>query len=120
MGVCGSKPDVPAQQPRREQQTHQPRPQPIAAPPSNIPPSLRALYEQVCPTHDDHKLFEIEVTPLLQIKNPNNLNNRYTYMYKVDESNFVGKDIKKTHAYISRIPLTEIKKRREEFWGRLG
>ena len=119
MGVCGSKNDVPAPQPRQENVVQQARVQGPAQPSSNIPPALRQLYDQVCPTHADHMLFESEVAPLLQIKNPNNLNNRYTYMYKVDETKFVGKDIRRTNAYISRIPLEEIKKRREEFWGNL-
>lgn len=118
MGICGSKNDdhPPVQQQQVMERPREPQTNARSAS-SNIPPELRELYNQVCPTHEDHMLFEGEVTPLLQIKNPNNLNHRYTYMYKVDETKFVGKDIKKTHAYASRIPLDQLKKKRNEFWG---
>lgn len=119
MGVCGSKNDdqPPVQRQRAQDNMRNVQPAPQQSN-SSVPAELREVYGQVCPTHGDHMLFESEVTPLLQIKNANNLNNRYTYMYKVDESKMVGKDIKKTNAYASRIPLEELKKKRKEFWGR--
>ena len=76
------------------------------------------LYEQVCPTHPDHGLLEQDVLPLLRIENENNLNKRYTYLYKVDPNRKTGKDIKVTYGYDSRVPLEELKKKRQEFWGR--
>jgi len=76
------------------------------------------LYEQVCPNHPDHGLLEQDVLPLLRVDNDLNLNKRYTYLYKVDPNKKVGKDIKMTYGYDSRVSLEELKKKRQEFWGR--
>ena len=116
MGVCDSKNDVPDPQPSQENVVQPAEVQELAQPSSENPSALHQLYEAVCPTDADHMELESAFDVLLQIKHPNNLNNRYTYMYKVDETKFVGKDLRRTNAYISRIPLEMIKKRREEFW----
>lgn len=74
--------------------------------------------EAICPRDPDHLAIENQFASLLNIKNPNNLNHKYSHLYKVDENTFVGTGIKRTHAYISKVSMEEIKKKRLEFWGR--
>lgn len=50
--------------------------------------------------------------PYLQSKNDPNFN-----FPEVKENKFVGKGLKKMKGYISNIPLEELKKKREAFWG---
>lgn len=52
------------------------------------------------------------------MRDPNNVNFKYTYLYKVDDTKFIGSDIKKTYQYASRLPLDALHKKRAEFWGK--
>ncbi len=115
MGICGSsapsnQSNVRPPQPPRQQNYNQP---------SRLSSEERQLLEQICPSHPDHGLLEQELLPLLSVKNPNNLNNRYTYLYKVDEKEIVGKGIKATHGYASRVLMPVLQKKRQEFWGKI-
>ena len=73
--------------------------------------------EAICPNDPEHVSIENQFAQLLNVKNPNNLNHKYTHLYKVDENSMVGTGIKRTHAYISKVPIEEIRKKRLEFWG---
>ena len=116
MGICGSS------APSNQGTLHHPMPprQQNTSPQSRLSSEERQLLEQICPSHPDHGLLEQELLPLLSVKNPNNLNNRYTYLYKVDEKQTVGKGIKLTNGYASRVPMPVLQKKRQEFWGRRG
>lgn len=52
------------------------------------------------------------------MNDPNNVNFKYTYLYKVDDAHTIGSGIKKTYQYASRVPIEALKKKREEFWGK--
>jgi hypothetical protein len=73
--------------------------------------------EAICPTDPEHMGIENQFASLLNIKNPNNLNHKYSHLYKVDEIVMVGVGIKRTNAYISKVTIEELKKKRLEFWG---
>lgn len=129
MGVCGSKNDgsnpsntttqPPAAQhpPRQRTYAQGGASSGVSSAISALPENIRQLYNQVCPTHPDHQLVERDVVPLLTMRDPNNVNYKYTYLYKVDDTKHIGNDIKKTYQYASRVPLEALKKKREEFWG---
>lgn len=76
------------------------------------------VLEPICPTHPDHLSIEAQFAQLLNVKHPNNLNHKYSHMYKVDPDSVCGEGIKRTCGYISKVPIEEIKKKRLEFWGR--
>lgn len=99
--------------PPRRQENYSPRP--VSDP--SIPSHLRPSFELVCPNDPDHAILEQDLRPLLAIDHDNNLNQRYKHLYQVDQKNKVGANIKKTFAYKSRVPLEEIKKIRNQFWG---
>lgn len=83
-----------------------------------LTPETLPLLEKVCPNNPDYAMVENELLPILQIDNVQNLNHRYSHLYKVDGQKFIGNHIKKTYAYSSRVPIEEIRRVRQEFWGR--
>lgn len=85
---------------------------------ASLPEHLQKVYLQVCPTHPEHILVERDVVNLQTMRDPNNVNFKYTYLYKVDDTKFIGSDIKKTYQYASRVPIEALHKKRAEFWGR--
>lgn len=85
---------------------------------SNTKGSSGTPLSAICPETMQHLNIERQFANLMDVKDSNNLNQRYLYMYKVDEKVKIGQGIRKTHGYISRVPLEVIKKKRAEFWGR--
>ena len=75
--------------------------------------------EAICPIDPDHVAVENQYRDLLRIENPNNLNHKYSFMYKVEKEQMIGTGIKRTYGYKSKVPIEEIRKKRQEFWGRL-
>ena len=79
--------------------------------------SRTAHRDVISPQGDNHAQIEIEFASLLNLENPHNINHKYIYLYKAVPDAWVGRTIKKTHAYVSFVSLQEIRKKREEFWG---
>lgn len=73
--------------------------------------------EAICPNDPEHVSIENQYSTLLNIKNPNNLNHKYSHLYKVDENTMVGTGIKRTYSYISKVSIEDLRKKRLEFWG---
>jgi hypothetical protein len=80
--------------------------------------SRTANRDVISPQGDNHAQIEIEFASLLNLDNPHNINHKYNYLYKAVPDAWVGRTIKKTHAYVSFVSLQEIRKKREEFWGK--
>jgi hypothetical protein len=80
--------------------------------------SRTAHRDVISPQGDNHAQIEIEFASLLNLENPHNINHKYIYLYKAVPDAWVGRTIKKTHAYVSFVSLQEIRKKREEFWGK--
>src|SRR3990167_1557551 len=55
-----------------------------------LTPETLPLLEKVCPNNPDYQMVENELMPILQIENVQNLNHRYSHLYKVDAQKFVG------------------------------
>ena len=78
----------------------------------------KSVLDPVCPTDPDHMSIEKQFGPLIDPKHPNNLNHKYSHLYKVDLNMVIGEGIKRTCGYVSRVPIEEIRKKRLEFWGK--
>jgi len=78
--------------------------------------SRTAHRDVISPAGENHAQIELEFASLLNLENPHNINHKYIYLYKPVHDAWVGKSIKKTHAYVSFCSLVEIRKKREEFW----
>lgn len=78
--------------------------------------SKKDMFSQVCPSDPDHLSIERQYEEQFKPTHPSNLNKKYDYLYKVDESQTVGKNIKKTAGYFSKVPVEIIHKKRKEFW----
>ena len=74
----------------------------------------------VSPQGDNHVQIENEFSIYLSLDNCHNVNHKYSYLYKPIKEQFTNKGIKRTHAYISCVPIEEIKKKRLEFWGKIA
>ena len=70
----------------------------------------------IAPQGDYHQQIEQEFGAYLQLDNPHNINTRYTYLYEPQKEIFVGKGIKKTHAYTCKIDKASLDIKRKEFW----
>jgi len=70
----------------------------------------------ISPQGDNHQQIETEFAIYLNLDNPHNVNHKYSYLYKPLKESFIGKGIKRTHAYVATVPLEEIRKKRDEFW----
>ena len=79
--------------------------------------TARLPIEEICPNEPNHQDLEKMYFSHLSVKHANNLNNKYSYLYRVDETIKVGKNIRETAGYFSKVPLEEIRKKRKEFWG---
>ena len=79
-------------------------------------PYDESIFDPICPTDEFHRKIEEDYRYLLEPSHHLNVNYRYDYLYKVDTTQHVGKGIKKTYGYISKVPIEEIKRRRVEFW----
>lgn len=77
----------------------------------------QSMFDAICPNDEDHLSIEQDYQDYLKPSHPQNLNNKYQHLYKVDTSLQTGQGIKKTYGYISKVSIEEIKKKRIEFWG---
>ena len=56
------------------------------------------------------------LTGYLSLDNINNVNHKYSYLYEPSKEIFVGKGVKKTHGYVSKVEKSALEIKRKEFW----
>ena len=57
----------------------------------------------IAPQGEYHQQIEQEFAEFLSLDNVNNVNHKYSYLYTPNKENFVGKGVKKTHAYTAKV-----------------
>lgn len=70
-------------------------------------------------TTTTHFQYNNILSPLIDFDSKQNLNNRYSYMYKLLENSYSGYDIFQTNSYISFISETKLQEEIDLFWGSL-